>query len=224
MKRLGEVFNKREGIIFIVSAPSGAGKTTLIRQLLSTFSGMRLSVSCTTRPRRAGEVSGRDYHFVTKRKFVAIRARGGFAEWAKVHGSLYGTPRAPLEDSVRRGRDVLLDIDVQGAKKLKKAYPQAVSVFLLPPSWRELGRRLARRGTDRKESIRQRLEHARREIREMMRYDYVIVNREIQEASRSLGAIVVAERHRISRVRRYRAPSLGISRAKKRHEQRTQGQ
>lgn len=208
MKRLGEVFSKREGIIFIISAPSGAGKTTLTRKLLSTFSGMRLMVSYTTRPRRGGEVSGRDYHFVTKRKFLAIRARGGFAEWAEVHGSLYGTPRAPLVNSVRSGRDVLLDIDVQGVKKLKRTHPQAVSIFLLPPSWQELARRLARRGTDRKESIRQRLANARREIREIMRYDYIVVNRKVEEALRCLGAIVVAERHRISRVRRRRVPFL----------------
>ncbi|MBI2360845.1 MAG: guanylate kinase [Deltaproteobacteria bacterium] len=207
MKRLGEVFHKREGIILIVSAPSGAGKTTLIRKLLSIFPDMELMVSYTTRRRRAGEVSGRDYHFVTKEEFMAIRARGGFAEWAEVHGSLYGTPRAPLEDGIRRGRDALLDIDVQGAKRIKKAYPQSVSVFLLPPSWRELARRLALRGTDHRESIRRRLENARREIREMMRYDYIVVNREIKEAVKLLGAIVLAERHRISRIRGYRAPS-----------------
>ncbi|MBI2999377.1 MAG: guanylate kinase [Deltaproteobacteria bacterium] len=199
--RLSEVSTKREGIIYILSAPSGAGKTTLIKKLLAIFPEIRLIVSYTTRGRRAGESSGRDYHFVTEQEFASIRSRGGFAEWAQVHGSFYGTPRLPLEQGVRRGRDVLLDIDVQGAKKIKKQYPRAVSIFILPPSWRELARRLALRGTDRQASIRRRLDNARREIRQLMRYDYIVINREVQEALKSLGAIVVAERHRVSRTR-----------------------
>jgi len=201
MMRLSEVLTKREGIIYILSAPSGAGKTTLIKKLLAIFPEIRLIVSYTTRSRRAGESSGRDYHFVTEREFASIRSRGGFAEWAQVHGSFYGTPRLPLEQSIRRGRDALLDIDVQGAKKIKKQYPRAVSIFILPPSWRELARRLALRGTDRQASIRRRLDNARREIRQLMRYDYIVINREVQEALKSLGAIVVAERHRVSRTR-----------------------
>lgn len=201
MMRLSEVSTKREGIIYILSAPSGAGKTTLIKKLLAIFPEIRLIVSYTTRGRRAGESSGRDYHFVTEQEFASIRSRGGFAEWAQVHGSFYGTPRLPLEQGVRRGRDVLLDIDVQGAKKIKKQYPRAVSIFILPPSWRELARRLALRGTDRQASIRRRLDNARREIRQLMRYDYIVINREVQEALKSLGAIVVAERHRVSRTR-----------------------
>lgn len=202
MMRLSGVFTRREGVIFIVSAPSGAGKTTLIRELLAIFPDLRLSVSYTTRTRRAGELSGRDYHFVTEQRFAAMRARGGFAEWAEVHGSLYGTPRRALEQNIRRGTDILLDIDVQGAKKIKREYPRAVAIFLLPPSWQELARRLALRGTDQKESIRQRLENARREIREMMRYDYFVINREVQAALKALEAIVVAERHRTSRVQK----------------------
>lgn len=201
MMRLSEVLTKREGIIYILSAPSGAGKTTLIKKLLAIFPEIRLIVSYTTRSRRAGESSGRDYHFVTEQAFASIRSRGGFAEWAQVHGSFYGTPRLPLEQSIRRGRDVLLDIDVQGAKKIKKQYPRAVSIFILPPSWRELARRLALRGTDRQASIRRRLDNARREIRQLMRYNYIVINREVQEALKSLGAIVVAERHRVSRTR-----------------------
>lgn len=201
MMRLSEVLTKREGIIYILSAPSGAGKTTLIKKLLAIFPEIRLIVSYTTRGRRAGESSGRDYHFVTEQAFASIRSRGGFAEWAQVHGSFYGTPRLPLEQSIRRGRDVLLDIDVQGAKKIKKQYPRAVSIFILPPSWRELARRLALRGTDRQASIRRRLDNARREIRQLMRYNYIVINREVQEALKSLGAIVVAERHRVSRTR-----------------------
>jgi guanylate kinase len=199
MTRFGENLGERDGVIFIVSAPSGAGKTTLIKRLLSIFPEMRLSVSYTTRSRRAGEVAGRDYHFVSTPKFVSMRASGAFAEWAKVHGSLYGTPRRLLEQSVRRGRDVLLDIDVQGARKIKRRYRLAVSIFLLPPSLRELARRLALRGTDQEKIIRRRLDTARREIREIMRYDYMIVNRKVPAALKSLSAIVVAERHRIRR-------------------------
>lgn len=202
------VLTKREGVIFILSSPSGAGKTTLIKRLMAIFPEIRLSVSYTTRICRSGEVPGRDYHFVTKKKFAAMRAGGRFAEWANVHGFLYGTPRQPLEQSIRRGRDVLLDIDVQGARRIKRQYPRAVSIFLLPPSWQELEKRLALRGTDRRESIRQRLANARREIREIMRYDYIVVNREIQKALESLKSIVIAERLKISRVGTRRFASL----------------
>ncbi|MCZ6624297.1 MAG: guanylate kinase [Deltaproteobacteria bacterium] len=199
--RLSGILTKREGVIFILSAPSGAGKTTLINGLKAIFPNIALSVSYTTRTRRSVEVPGRDYHFVAKGKFGGMRARGDFAEWANVHGSLYGTPRRPLERNIRRGRDVLLDIDVQGAKKIKKQYHHAVGIFLLPPSWVELEKRLALRRTDQRESIRQRLKNARREVREILRYDYFVVNREIREALESLKAIVIAERLRISRIK-----------------------
>ncbi len=202
------ILTQREGVIFILSAPSGAGKTTLINGLMKIFPGITLSVSYTTRCPRPGEVPGRDYHFVAKKRFAEMQVRGNFAEWANVHASLYGTPRGPLERNIRRGRDVLLDIDVQGASKIKRQYHRAVSIFLLPPSWQELERRLALRGTDRRESIRQRLENARREIRAIMRYDYFVVNREIGEALDSLRSIVIAERLRISRVKKWRLPSL----------------
>ena len=192
---------KREGVIFILSAPSGAGKTTLIKRLLKGFPDIALSVSCTTRSCRPGEVAGRDYHFVAAKRFAAMRSRGAFAEWAKVHGSLYGTPREPLERPLRRGLDVLLDIDVQGARKIKRQYSGAVAIFVLPPSWRELEKRLASRGTDRRETIRRRLENARREIGEIMRYDYFVVNRELRQALESLKAIVAAERLRVSRLK-----------------------
>lgn len=199
--RLNGILTKREGVIFILSAPSGAGKTTLIRRLMKVFPGMALSVSYTTRACRSREVPGRDYHFVAKKIFVGMRARGEFAEWANVHGFLYGTPRRALEQNIRRGRDVLLDIDVQGARKIKRQYPPAVSIFLLPPSLQELEKRLSLRGTDGREGIRRRLENARREIREIMGYDYYVVNREIREAMESLKSIVIAERLRISRVK-----------------------
>ena len=193
--------SKREGVIFILSAPSGAGKTTLINRLLKIFPNIKLSVSYTTRARRLGEISGRDYHFLTEDKFVAMRAKNDFAEWAKVHGSFYGTPRGVLDKNIRRGRDVLLDIDVQGAGKIKRQYRYAVCIFLLPPSWKELEKRLALRGTDRRETIRRRMENARHEVRKIMRYDYLVVNRDIREALESLKSIVIAERLRLSRVK-----------------------
>ena len=196
----GLTLTKRKGVIFIISAPSGAGKTTLVKKLIKLFPDIALSVSCTTRAPRPGEVAGRDYHFVGEKKFAALRSRGGFAEWAGVHGYFYGTPRAPLERRVALGRDVLLDIDVQGARKIKLQYPEAVSIFVLPPSRRELEQRLARRGTDRKETIRKRLENARREMREIMRYDYVVENRDLRRAVEDAKAIVNAERLRVSRL------------------------
>jgi guanylate kinase len=198
----GLTLTKRKGVIFILSAPSGAGKTTLIKKLLKLFPDITLSVSCTTRARRPGETAGRDYHFVTEKHFAALRSRSGFAEWARVHGYFYGTPRAPLERTIAQGRDILLDIDVQGARKIKRQYPDAVSIFVLPPSRRELEQRLARRGTDRKETIRKRLENARREIREIMRYDYAVENRELRRAVEEAEAIVTAERLRVARLKR----------------------
>jgi guanylate kinase len=192
---------RRKGVIFIISAPSGAGKTTLVKKLLKLFPDIALSVSCTTRAPRPGEMAGRDYHFVGQKKFAGLRSRRGFAEWARVHGFFYGTPRAPLERRVANGRDVLLDIDVQGARKIKRQYPDAVSIFVLPPSRRELEHRLARRGTDRKETIRKRLQNARREMREIMRYDYVVENRELRRAVEDAKSIVSAERMRVSRLK-----------------------
>lgn len=208
MKRRPVAPAKRLGIVFILSAPSGAGKTTLYNGLRKVYPEIALSVSCTTRGRRPGEVNGRDYRFMTERQFEDLRRRGEFAEWAKVHDYLYGTPRGPLERCVRTGRDILLDIDVQGARQIKKACPDAVSVFLLPPSLAELERRLAARGTDGREAIRRRLANARGEIGEIIHYDYFVVNREVNEAVRALSAIVEAERARISRVTEWRFAPL----------------
>jgi guanylate kinase len=191
--------DKRKGILFIISGPSGVGKTTLIRRLLKSHPDITLSVSFTTRPRRPGERSGRDYHFVTEKRFLATRGRDGFAEWANVHGSHYGTPRAPVERNLRRGNDVLLEIDVQGTRKIKRRYPGAVAIFIMSPSWTELWRRLALRGTDGRKTMVKRLENARREILESVRYDYVVVNRDFAQALDSVKAIVTAERLRVSR-------------------------
>ena len=200
---------QREGVIFILSAPSGAGKTTLVKKLLKLFPEITLSVSYTTRKPREGEVNGKDYHFVKPPAFGRMRSKGAFAEWAKVHESLYGTPRRSLDRFVRQGRDVLLDIDVHGARKIKRLYRGAVAIFLLPPSWQELEKRLALRGTDGTETIRRRLENARREVREVLRYDYSVVNEKIPEALETLKSIVIAERHRVSRQRDRRLKEWG---------------
>lgn len=206
--KASEIPVKRKGVLFIVSAPSGAGKTTLVKRLMKLIPDIRLSVSCTTRRTRPGEIPGEDYHFVGERKFELMRDRGDFAEWANVHGSFYGTPWRPLERHLRNGYDVLLDIDVVGCRKIKSRYGNAVSVFLLPPSWRELERRLALRKTDGREMIRKRLKNAERELHEITTYDYLIVNRKIREAVDSLESIVLAERLRVSRVQRWKVPSL----------------
>lgn len=208
MSRSPKYLTRREGIIFILSAPSGTGKTTLVKGLRAIYPEIDLSVSSTTRARREGEVHGRDYYFVSAEKFAGMKANGEFAEWAKVHGFFYATPRRPLDQCVREGRDVLLDIDVQGARKIKRKYPQAVSIFLLPPSWRELQRRLARRGTDGKETIRRRLVNARGEIGEIIRYDYYIVNREVRTSVALLKSIVEAERAKTFRVKQWRVEPL----------------
>jgi guanylate kinase len=197
------VINKRQGIVFILSAPSGTGKTTVITGLLERFPEISLSVSYTTRAPRAAEVPGRDYYFITREKFLAMKAKSEFAESASVHDFFYGTPRRMLDRAIRSGRDFFLDIDVQGARQIKRKYPNAVAIFLLPPSWSELRRRLGGRATDNPAIIRRRLANARREIRDVIQYDYYIVNSDIIEAVETLEAIILAERQKISRITRW---------------------
>jgi guanylate kinase len=208
MSRNSRPFVRRRGIIFILSAPSGTGKTTLYNRLRKIHPEIKLSVSCTTRARRPGEVSGRDYYFLSEREFSRRQSRGEFAEWAKVHDYYYGTPRKPLDENIRAGRDILLDIDVQGAHQIKQAYRDAVAIFLLPPSLGELKRRLAMRGTDDKKMIRRRLANARGEIEEIIHYDYYVINRDVKEAVRRLSALVEAERAKTSRVSEWRLEPL----------------
>jgi guanylate kinase len=192
----------RDGILFILSAPSGAGKTTISRRAIAEIPGLAMSISCTTRRPRAGERDGEDYHFLSAEEFARRRDTGGFAEWAKVHEAEYGTPREPIDAALTGGSDLLLDVDVQGARQMKARYPQAVAVFVLPPSLAELERRLRARATDAEEVIRGRLERARSELEERWAYDYLLVNREVEASVRRFAAIVEAERCRTSRVRR----------------------
>jgi guanylate kinase len=191
----------RQGILFFLSAPSGAGKTTLSARLLQQVENLHPSISYTTRPPRIGEINDREYHFVSEAEFLRLRTQGAFAEWARVHDFFYGTARAPLDEALQHGADLLLDIDVQGVKQLKPQYPTAsVAIFLLPPSWHELERRLQNRQTDSPEVIARRLRRAREEARELPMYDYCIVNDQIDRAVATLQAVVMAERSRVARL------------------------
>lgn len=184
------------GNLFIVSSPSGGGKTTLIRRLIADPPGdpLHFSVSHTTRPMRAGERDGREYHFVTDQDFARMVGRGAFLEHNRVHGRRYGTSRAEVLPRLARGEDVVLDIDVQGARDIRKAYPKAVSVFIVLTSPEELERRLRRRGLDSEEEIRRRLQAARVEIRKAKQFQYVIVNDDVDRATLELQSIVRATR------------------------------
>ena len=183
---------KRHGIALVISAPSGAGKTTLITRLREEFPHFGYSVSCTTREPRAGECDGKDYHFWTRDRFEAQRDAGYFAEWAEVHGNLYGTPLEPLRRMLEQGQDVLFDIDVQGARQLKKSLREAVFVFILPPSMAELEKRLRGRGLDSAETIARRLRNACTELREAPWYDYLVVNDVVEAAYAHLRAAYMA--------------------------------
>ena len=190
----------RRGTLFVVSAPSGAGKTTLCHEMRLRLPDLSYSVSCTTRPPRAGERDGSDFRFVTEAEFRTMLARGEFAEWATVHGNLYGTPADSLESALRAGHDVLLDIDTQGAAQLRARYPEAVLVFIVAPSMAELEQRLRERRSDAEKEIARRLQRARDEVKLWRRYDYLIVNRDVKEAMEQLASIIQAERCRISRL------------------------
>lgn len=192
---------ERHGIIFIVSGPSGAGKSTLVEALLARVPDLTVSISCTTRAPRPNEQDGREYHFVDREAFERRRDAHEFAEWAEVHGSLYGTLRRPLDDAIAEGRDVLLDIDVQGARHLKRAYREAaVAVMVFPPSWDELERRLRARRTEDDPTVVRRLTRARDEAQALLDYDYWLVNEDVAATITRLEAIVLAERARVSRI------------------------
>jgi len=190
----------RRGIMLVLSSPSGAGKTTLSRNLLEQENiddpgKLELSVSVTTREKRASEIAGVHYHFIEKRHFEAMRDRGELLEWAVVHGNYYGTPRDPVEKALSEGRDVLFDIDWQGAQQLKEKMPSdVISVFVLPPSAAELKSRLERRAEDSDEIITRRLRNAAEEIQHWKEYDYVLVNRDLDKSFARVRAILTAER------------------------------
>lgn len=186
------------GNFFIVCAPSGAGKTSLVKALLAADPAVRLSISYTTRAPRPGEAEGRDYHFVTRERFMEMRDAGEFLESAEVHGNLYGTAEAWVKRERATGRDVLLEIDWQGAAQVRGLVPDAIGIFVLPPSLDALARRLAGRATDAPEVIERRLRAARTEIGHVAEFDFVIINNDFDEAARDLLAIVRAARLRLA--------------------------
>jgi guanylate kinase len=188
----------RSGIAFVLSAPSGTGKTTLSRRLLARIPNLRFSVSYTTRERRRGERDGVDYHFVSPARFKALQEHGEFLEWTVLDGACYGTSRRQIERALRRGEDLLLDVDTKGAAQIRRRVAGSVLIFLLPPDLEALRRRHRRRGTD-EAAMRRRIGLARREVVECESYDYLVLNERLGEAARDLEAVVRAERCRTSR-------------------------
>jgi len=190
----------RRGLMLALSSPSGAGKSTIARNLLESDGALELSISVTTRERRASEIDGVHYRFSSNRAFERLRDTDSLLEWAEVHGNLYGTPREPAELAMAQGRDMLFDIDWQGADQLKeKMRADVVSVFILPPSTPELKARLIRRAEDSEKTIETRLENARLEIEQWRKYDYVVVNDDLDRAFAAVRSIVQAERLRRDR-------------------------
>lgn len=185
---------RRKGTLFVVSAPSGAGKTSLCHELVARLPDVQYSVSCTTRKPRPGEVEARDYHFVEETVFRGMIKEGAFLEWAEVYGNLYGTPRAPIREWIAKGSDVLLDIDTQGGMQIRRHEPEAVSIYILPPSLDVLRRRLEDRKGDAPDEIIRRLKKAKDEVKHYHDYMHVIINDDFNFSARQLEAIVLAER------------------------------
>lgn len=188
---------RTRGLLFVVSAPSGAGKTSLCRAITDSLEGLTHSISYTTRMPRPGEIDGRDYHFVSQERFQAMVKAGDFAEWAEVHSNFYGTSRRVLDDMISKGIDIILDIDTQGAKQIKAKFQSAVFIFIMPPTLDILEERLRNRKSDHEDEIKRRMRRAREEIKDYALYDYLVVNRDFDRALIELRSIVIAERSRI---------------------------
>lgn len=195
------------GNVLILSAPSGSGKTSLAHRVLPRFEDLRFSVSHTTRSRRQGEQNGKEYFFITADEFEAMVRQDEFLEWAKVYGNYYGTSRQFVETLIEQGIDVLLDIDIQGARKVKELIPEAVMIFVMPPSFEVLESRLRGRGLDDEDVIEHRLQIARDEIKYYRMYDFVIINRDLERSVAELQSVITATRCRIER-RRMRAEEI----------------
>lgn len=191
----------RRGVMMVISSPSGAGKGTLSRLLLEQDKEIELSVSVTTRPRRPSEIDGIHYHFIEKRRFLSMAEDGDLLEWAEVHGNYYGTPRAKVEEALSEGRDVLFDVDWQGAAQIRERMEEDVAaIFILPPTMAELRSRLHRRAEDPEDAIERRLFNARSELQEWPRFDYVVINDDLDGAFTDLKAILRAERLKRERI------------------------
>jgi len=194
--------------VFIISAPSGSGKSTLVHRLLDTVPNLHFSISYTTRPPRSSETNGVDYIFISRKDFEERLARGEFLEHAEVFGNYYGTNREAFDAAVREGKDLVLDIDIQGARQLRVAIPQAITIFVLPPSKQIMEQRLRSRSQDSEEVIERRLQGAATEVKNYMHYDFVLINRDIEKASARLVTIVEAERLRRDRMEEEVGPIL----------------
>ena len=187
---MGRVASRGRGRLFVISAPSGAGKTSLVRALMTREPGLRFSISCTTRPRRENEVHGRDYFFVSHDEFQRMAAAGEFLEHARVFDNHYATPRRQVEEALAAGQDLILEIDWQGAGQVREALPECVSIFILPPSRGELERRLRARGTDTEQVIQRRLADAAADITHWREFDYVVVNDDFERATSELAQVI----------------------------------
>lgn len=196
---------REKGIIFVVSAPSGTGKTTICNKLVTECSNVSVSISSTSRPPREGEKQGIDYFFITETEFKNGIKQGKFAEWARVLGNYYGTERETLKKNIDGGKDVILSIDVKGAKAIKKCYPDSVLIFLLPPSFDELKYRLKKRGSETPSQLEGRLKLAKRELQEIDNYDYIVINTTLEQALNELKCIISSER---CKVHRYNAKQI----------------
>ncbi len=191
----------KKGLLIVVSGPSGAGKGTICKAILEQHPHIQLSVSVTTRPPREGEVEGINYFFKSEEEFLAMVENGEFLEYAKVFDSYYGTPKKYVKDKLLLGQDVILEIDIQGALKVKDKFEEGVFIFIVPPSMKELKRRIVNRGTESQESIVKRFQSAYQELNFISRYNYVVVNDTIEEATRKIEAIIIAEKCRVDRNR-----------------------
>ena len=196
------------GNLFVVAAPSGAGKSSLVKALMELDAGLQPSVSHTTRPPRGQEKHGREYFFISPQEFDALVAADGFVEWAHVHGNRYGTSKKALEERIAAGSDVILEIDWQGALQIRQAFANAILIFILPPSWEELRARLERRGEDAPDTIALRLKNAAEEMAQVQAFDFVIINELFERALFDLKAIVHAQRLKFSAQRRARADTF----------------
>lgn len=192
--------HKIKGDLFVISAPSGAGKSTVCQRVLKEMNGIAFSISHTTRSPRHGEINGKNYHFISRERFNEMINANAFIEWAEVHGNLYGTSYAAIESLLEQGMDVLLDVDVQGKRNISRIFPTAVSIFILPPSMAELQKRLESRGTDDNATIELRLRNAILEMRQVSSYDFIIINDDLDAAVRDMKAIIRSRRCAACRV------------------------
>jgi len=189
-----------QGLLVVISAPSGAGKTTVCKKLLDEFPDLHFSVSCTTRPSRKGEKEGKDYHFISVKEFKKRIEKDEFVEWEEIYGHFYGTSKKEIEDRILNNGDVLLDIDTKGARNVKKIYPEGVFVFIMPPSAQELKERLKKRGSETEDTIKIRFERALEEIKENEWYDYIIFNDILKNSAYIMKSIYIAEKNRRPRL------------------------